>query len=169
MSEELIDVPDSADVRLARLDEALKNAMNRLEAMSEAYAPTNKQVIENALRISELQQDLRETRTEMVKQVERRESKLREMESQILTVGHGVSDLERRWEKQRAAFDRSIENLDVKWERERVAQERRDRETLQVLEQKARDDRRTRNRWIIGLAAALLTALASVYMGTVLG
>lgn len=162
-------MPDSPEVRIARLDESLKNLLNRLEAISEAYAPTNKTVIENALKIADITSDILEIRGEIVKQVERRETEIHELERQVLAVSHAVGDLERRWEKQRAAFDRSLENLDRKWERERVAQAERDRETRQALEQKARDDRRQRNRWIIGLSVAFLTAMASVYLGTVLG
>ena len=161
--------PDTAEVRLARLDEALKNYTNRLEAMSEGDAPTNRQVIENALQLSELKQDLKELSDEVVKQVERRERELHEIETKVLTLGHSIGEMERRWEKQRAAFDRSLEALDLKWERERVAQEKRDRETREALERKAIEDRRTRNRWIIGIICAFLTAFGAVYFGTVLG
>ena len=162
-------MPDSPEVRIARLDESLKNLLNRLEAISEAYAPTNKTVIENALKIAEMTADILELRQEIGRQVAKREHELRDIENKVLAVGAGVSDLERRFEKQTAALERNIDKLDRKWETERVAQAERDRETRQALEQKARDDRRQRNRWIIGLFVAFLTAMASVYLGTVLG
>jgi len=162
-------LPDSPEVRIARLDESLKNLLNRLEAISEAYAPTNKTVIENALKIAEMTADILELRQEIGRQVAKREHELRDIENKVLAVGAGVSDLERRFEKQTAALERNIDKLDRKWETERVAQAERDRETRQALEQKARDDRRQRNRWIIGLSVAFLTAMASVYLGTVLG
>lgn len=162
-------MPDSPEVRIARLDESLKNLLNRLEAISEAYAPTNKTVIENALKIAEMTADILELRQEIGRQVAKREHELRDIENKVLAVGAGVSDLERRFEKQTAALERNIDKLDRKWETERVAQAERDRETRQALEQKARDDRRQRNRWIIGLSVAFLTAMASVYLGTVLG
>jgi len=152
-----------------RLDESLKNLLNRLEAISEAYAPTNKTVIENALKIAEMTADILDLRQEIGRQVAKREHELRDIENKVLAVGAGVSDLERRFEKQTAALERNIDKLDRKWETERVAQAERDRETRQALEQKARDDRRQRNRWIIGLSVAFLTAMASVYLGTVLG
>ena len=160
---------DSPEVRIARLDESLKNLLNRLEAISEAYAPTNKTVIENALKIAEMTADILDLRQEIGRQVAKREHELRDIENKVLAVGAGVSDLERRFEKQTAALERNIDKLDRKWETERVAQAERDRETRQALEQKARDDRRQRNRWIIGLSVAFLTAMASVYLGTVLG
>ena len=160
---------DSPEVRIARLDEALKSLLNRLEAISDAYAPTNKTVIENALKISEMTADILEVRQEISRQVAKREHELRDMENKILAIGHGVSDLERRSEKHHAAFERSLEKLDRKWEQERIAQADRDRETKKALEQKAAEDRRQRNRWIIGLSAAFITAMASVYLGTVLG
>ena len=162
-------MPDSPEVRIARLDESLKNLLNRLEAISEAYAPTNKTVIENALKIAEMTADILDLRQEISRQVAKREHELRDIENKVLAVGAGVSDLERRFEKQTAALERNIDKLDRKWETERVAQAERDRETRQALEQKARDDRRQRNRWIIGLSVAFLTAMASVYLGTVLG
>ena len=162
-------MPDSPEVRIARLDESLKNLLNRLEAISEAYAPTNKTVIENALKIAEMTADILDVRQEISRQVAKREHELRDIENKVLAVGAGVSDLERRFEKQTAAFERNIDKLDRKWETERVAQAERDRETRQALDQKARDDRRQRNRWIIGLTAAFITAMASVYLGTVLG
>jgi len=162
-------LPDSPEVRIARLDESLKNLLNRLEAISEAYAPTNKTVIENALKIAEMTADILDLRQEIGRQVAKREHELRDIENKVLAVGAGVSDLERRFEKQTAALERNIDKLDRKWETERVAQAERDRETRQALEQKARDDRRQRNRWIIGLSVAFLTAMASVYLGTVLG
>jgi t-SNARE complex subunit (syntaxin) len=162
-------VPDSPEVRIARLDESLKNLLNRLEAISEAYAPTNKTVIENALKIAEMTADILDVRQEISRQVAKREHELRDIENKVLAVGAGVSDLERRFEKQTAAFERNIDKLDRKWETERVAQAERDRETRQALDQKARDDRRQRNRWIIGLSVAFITAMASVYLGTVLG
>lgn len=162
-------MPDSPEVRIARLDESLKNLLNRLEAISEAYAPTNKTVIENALKIAEMTADILDLRQEIGRQVAKREHELRDIENKVLAVGAGVSDLERRFEKQTAALERNIDKLDRKWETERVAQAERDRETRQALEQKARDDRRQRNRWIIGLSVAFLTAMASVYLGTVLG
>jgi len=162
-------LPDSPEVRIARLDESLKNLLNRLEAISEAYAPTNKTVIENALKIAEMTADILDLRQEISRQVAKREHELRDIENKVLAVGAGVSDLERRFEKQTAALERNIDKLDRKWETERVAQAERDRETRQALEQKARDDRRQRNRWIIGLSVAFLTAMASVYLGTVLG
>jgi len=162
-------LPDSPEVRIARLDESLKNLLNRLEAISEAYAPTNKTVIENALKIAEMTADILDVRQEISRQVAKREHELRDIENKVLAVGAGVSDLERRFEKQTAAFERNIDKLDRKWETERVAQAERDRETRQALDQKARDDRRQRNRWIIGLSVAFITAMASVYLGTVLG
>ena len=162
-------MPDSPEVRIARLDESLKNLLNRLEAISEAYAPTNKTVIENALKIAEMTADILDVRQEISRQVAKREHELRDIENKVLAVGAGVSDLERRFEKQTAAFERNIDKLDRKWETERVAQAERDRETRQALDQKARDDRRQRNRWIIGLSVAFITAMASVYLGTVLG
>ena len=162
-------MPDSPEVRIARLDESLKNLLNRLEAISEAYAPTNKTVIENALKIAEMTADILDVRQEISQQVAKREHELRDIENKVLAVGAGVSDLERRFEKQTAAFERNIDKLDRKWETERVAQAERDRETRQALDQKARDDRRQRNRWIIGLSVAFITAMASVYLGTVLG
>jgi len=162
-------LPDSPEVRIARLDESLKNLLNRLEAISEAYAPTNKTVIENALKIAEMTADILDLRQEIGRQVAKREHELRDIENKVLAVGAGVSDLERRFEKQTAALERNIDKLDRKWETERVAQAERDRETRQALEQKARDDRRQRNRWIIGLSVAFITAMASVYLGTVLG
>jgi chromosome segregation ATPase len=161
-------LPDSPEVRIARLDESLKNLLNRLEAISEAYAPTNKTVIENALKIAEMTADILDLRQEIGRQVAKREHELRDIENKVLAVGAGVSDLERRFEKQTAALERNIDKLDRKWETERVAQAERDRETRQALEQKERDDRRQRNRWIIGLSVAFLTAMASVYLGTVL-
>jgi len=162
-------LPDSPEVRIARLDESLKNLLNRLEAISEAYAPTNKTVIENALKIAEMTADILDLRQEIGRQVAKREHELRDIENKVLAVGAGVSDLERRFEKQTAALERNIDKLDRKWETERVAQAERDRKTREALEQKARDDRRQRNRWIIGLSVAFLTAMASVYLGTVLG
>ena len=162
-------MPDSPEVRIARLDESLKNLLNRLEAISEAYAPTNKTVIENALKIAEMTADILDLRQEIGRQVAKREHELRDIENKVLAVGAGVSDLERRFEKQTAALERNIDKLDRKWETERVAQAERDRKTREALEQKARDDRRQRNRWIIGLSVAFLTAMASVYLGTVLG
>ena len=162
-------MPDSPEVRIARLDESLKNLLNRLEAISEAYAPTNKTVIENALKIAEMTADILDLRQEIGRQVAKREHEIRDIENKVLAVGAGVSDLERRFEKQTAALERNIDKLDRKWETERVAQAERDRETRQALEQKARDDRRQRNRWIIGLSVAFITAMASVYLGTVLG
>ena len=162
-------MPDSPEVRIARLDESLKNLLNRLEAISEAYAPTNKTVIENALKIAEMTADILDVRQEISRQVAKREHELRDIENKVLAVGAGVSDLERRFEKQTAAFERNIDKLDRKWETERVAQAERDRETRQALDQKARDDRRQRNRWIVGLSVAFITAMASVYLGTVLG
>ena len=144
-------MPDSPEARIARLDESLKNLLNRLEAISEAYAPTNRTVIENALKIAELQKDLDDLERQFVKQIERREELIRGLENQLLACSHSVSDLEKRWEKHR------------------IAQENRERRARELAEQKARDDRITRNRWIIGIVAAFVTAVVSVYLGTVLG
>ena len=66
-------MPDSPEVRIARLDESLKNLLNRLEAISEAYAPTNKTVIENALKIAEMTADILDVRQEISRQVAKRE------------------------------------------------------------------------------------------------
>jgi len=144
-------LPDSPEVRIARLDEALKGLVNRLEAISDAYAPTNKTVIENALKIAELEKDLAELRHDFIKAVEKREELFRNFENKVLSCADGVGSLERRVEKQR------------------IADENRQRRIREALEQKAKDDRRQRNRWIIGLTAAFITAMASVYLGTVLG
>ena len=169
MYEEPVDVPDSPETRLARLDENLKNLANRLGAISEAYAPTNKTVIENALKISELTADLVEIRREIDRQVQRREDELRDIENKVIAIGSGIGELERKFEKQYAAFERSLDRLDRKWEQERADAAERHRQTRLAAEEKARDDRRQRNRWAIGIAAAFLTAVASVYLGTVLG
>ena len=142
---------DSPEVRLARLDEALKNAQNRLETMSEAYAPTNKQVIENALQISEIKSDITEIRTEITKQVERREGEIRALENQALAIKH------------------EIDQLDRKWEQQRVAQENRERRRHEQAEKQARDERIARNRWIVGIAVSILLVVLSVWLGTVFG
>jgi len=142
---------DSPEVRIARLDESLKNLLNRLEAISDAYAPTNRTVIENALKIAEIQKDLDDLKVQFVRQLEKREELFRAVESQVLSCANGVGGLERKWEKQR------------------LATENRERRAREAAEQKAADDRRTRNRWIVGIVAAFVTAMASVYLGTVLG
>ena len=169
MYEEPVDVPDSPETRLARLDENLKNLANRLGAISEAYAPTNKTVIENALKISELTADIVELRREIDRQVQRREDEFRDIENRVMAVGSAIGELERKFEKQYAAFERAIDKLDRKWEQERADAAERHRQTKLAAEQKALEERRQRNRWAIGLAAAFLTAVASVYLGTVLG
>lgn len=140
MTKEQIDVPDSPEVRIARLDESLKNLLNRFEAISEAYAPTNRTVIENALRISELDKDISDLRGEMGRQIDRREKIVEQIEKQLLACATGVGELERRWEKQQ-----------------------------REAEHKEQEDRVARNRWIIGLAVAIFCVVLSVYLGTILG
>ncbi len=143
--------PDSAEARLARLDESLKHLLNRLDAISEAYAPTNRTVIENALKIADVQTDIGEIRAEIVKQVERREKDLDDLEKQVLACGHGVGELERRWEKAR------------------IAQENRERRAKEAAEERARKERRDRNRWIIGIAVSVLLVVLGAYLGSVFG
>jgi len=140
MSEELIDVPDSPEVRIARLDESLKNLINRLEDISDAYAPTNKTVIENALKISEIQQDITEIRHEITKQVDRREQELDQLEKQVLACAGGVGDLESRWRREREA-----------------------------AEQLAMKERRDRNRWIIGVGVSVFLVILGAYLGSIFG
>lgn len=131
--------PDTAEARLARLDEALKNAVNRLEAMSEAYAPTNRQVIENGLRIAEMREDMIEMRTATARVGERSEDMIRKLEGEMLVCATGIGELEKR-----------------------LRQEQADREA------KERNDRTLRNRWVIGILAAGFFAVFCVWLGTVL-
>lgn len=133
-------MPDSPEVRIARLDEVLKSALNRLDTISEAYAPTNKTVIENALKISDLQADLLEIRAEIVKQVERRERDVDDLERQVLACATGVGDLERRIEKART-----------------------------TQEQKVREERTIRIRWIVGIVVSFVLVVLGAYLGTVFG
>lgn len=158
MTEEQIDVADSPEVRIARLDEALKNFQNRVEAMSEAYAPTNRQVIENALKLSELEKDVTALQLEIPRQVERRETDFRQLESRVLSVAHDLGALERRWEKQRIAQEN----------RERREKEQADREAEELRRQRAKE-RRDRFWLIVGFLVSLFIAILSVYLGTVLG
>ncbi len=133
-------VPDSPEVRIARLDESLKHLLNRLEAMSDAYAPTNKTVIENALKIAEIREDITEIRQEITRQVQRRERDFEDLEKQVLACGHGVGDLEKRW-----------------------------RDARDVAEEQARKDRRDRNRWIVGIGVSFVIVVLSAYLGSVFG
>lgn len=151
-------MPDSPEVRLARLDEALKNFQNRVETIAEAYAPTNKQVIETALKVAEVEKDVGDLQREIARQVERRETELHELERQILAVSHSLGELERRWEKQRIADER----------REQQRKERADRDQAALVTQRAKE-RRDRFWLIVGFLVSLSIAILSVYLGTVLG
>jgi chromosome segregation ATPase len=131
--------PDSTEVRLARLDEVLKNAVNRLETMTEAYAPTNRQVIENGLRIADLREDMVEIRTAVERFEERGEERVRQLESEVLACAKATGDLETRLRLE--------------------AEEREERERI---------ERRIRTRWIVGMVVAFATTIAAVYLGTVL-
>lgn len=137
-------VPDSSEVRLARLDEVLKGALNRLETMAEAYAPTNKQVIENALRIAELQKDLAEMQTDRARLIERGEVWSRKIEQEVLACASASGQLEAR-----------------------LRQEAAERDAKEL--QKIKDDARNRRlQWALALFAAGFSGLL-FYLGTVFG
>lgn len=132
--------PDTPETRIARLDERVASLHNRLEAISEAYAPTNRLIIETARGLTEVEKDLAELKHEFSDQIERRREIVRDLETKLLTCASGVGDLEKRWRQEQEA------------QAERIRQERQ-----------------TRNRWIIGLAAGFLCAFGGVWLGSVLG
>lgn len=143
--------PDSSEVRLARLDEVLKGALNRLETMSEAYAPTNRQVIENALRIAELQKDLAEMLTDRSRLIERGEAWSRKIEQEVLACATASGQLEARLRQETAARDEKDAQAEI------------------ARLKKVEDDRKARQ---LAWALAIFGALASLllfYLGTVVG
>lgn len=133
-------MPDSPETRIARLDERLSGLYNRLEAISEAYAPTNRTVIETALSLKEVEKDLEELKHEFAGQITRRSEIVRDLETKLLACAQGVGELEARWRKEQEA-----------------------------QEERIRQERQTRNRWIIGLVAGFICAFGGVYLGSVLG
>lgn len=148
--EEPVDVPNSLEVRFARLETRVEDLLNRHEAIVEAYAPTNRQVIENGLRIAEIREDLIDFR-QIIKERDQRVSALEQkLEKEILACSAGVGDLESRLRKER----------DDREKAEKLERERR--------EEKERDDRRTRNRWAIGIIAGGFISAFCVYLGSVL-
>ena len=132
--------PDTTESRLARLDERLAGLFNRLEAISEAYAPTNRLIIETARGLSEVEKDLEELKHAFNSQMDKRAEIVRDLESRILMCAQGVGDLEGRWRRER-----------------------------EEQEERIRQERLTRNRWIVGLVCGFFCAFGGVYLGSVLG
>lgn len=132
--------PDTPETRIARLDERVTGLLNRLEAISEAYAPTNRLIIETARGLSEVEKDLEELKHAFNSQMDKRAEIVRDLESRILTCAQGVGDLEGRWRRER-----------------------------EEQEERIRQERLTRNRWIVGLVCGFLCAFGGVYLGSVLG
>lgn len=112
--------------------------------MAEAYAPTNKQVIENALRIAELQKDLAEMQTDRARLIERGEVWSRKIEQEVLACASASGQLEAR-----------------------LRQEAAERDAKEL--QKIKDDARNRRlQWALALFAAGFSGLL-FYLGTVFG
>lgn len=131
--------PDTSETRIARLDERIAGLVNRLEAISDAIAPTTRGVIETGLKLAEVEKDLGELRRQFDAQMERRAELIRDLEGRILACASGVGDLETRWRKE-----------------------------LEAQKEQAKEERQIRNRWIVGVACGFVCAFGGVYLGSVL-
>ena len=139
MTRDSIDVPEGLEIVVARLETNFANLLNRYETMAEAYAPTNRQVIENGLKIAEIREDMLELRAGLRERDEKFAELGRRLEQEMLACATANGELEKR-----------------------IRKEHQDREAQEE------NDRKVRNRWAVGIIAGGFISAFCVYLGSVL-